>query len=690
MNQEKKIKFSIFAKLITVTLTLIVLPLIALGGISLYNFTSTTQKATDENLSNTTENKLNIIEQAISSATRDAYALSAESNAKSLLTMINNGEDKTKPDEVKQKAAQVEGFLKYTLEKSNGFYENLIFMDTSGKIVANALGTTGTSNSGTNSNKSGDSGSPLSVSEKVSITDVSQSPATNRPVVIVSTAVFDDNKKIIGSFLAPIEFNKLTELVIEKASGSNCSYYLIHGNGLVIAHENKDYIYKLDFSKENDSTKKALEQMKKAEKGLLVYTLKGDPKVAAYSKLPEQNWYVVTESPVSEYSKPINKMAVNTVVIMVICALVAIAGIFIFSRSISFRLKELTKVMSAIASGDLTQKIDIAQTGDEVGMLGNDFKTMENSLKSLISEVSLMGKSVAESSSKMLISSKEISRVSEEVAATVTEMADGAVNQAESTAKGNEKIKDVVVGLQNIANEMIESKELAQKANLAVEAGQKSVKYQDLKMNENKQVANDVSEAISLLSERSAEIGQILEVIKGISEQTNLLALNAAIEAARAGEQGKGFAVVAEEIRELAEQSGKSVKEIDAIIKEVQSGIAHSVAQIGKVGTVVGEQEKALQDTVKAFDNIFKVVGEINIKVSKVNEVANTINSQANDAGKMIDGIASISQDNASRTEEMAAQSEEQASELHQIAEFSSNLAGIAEKLKQSINRFKV
>ncbi|HEX9058860.1 MAG TPA: methyl-accepting chemotaxis protein, partial [Clostridia bacterium] len=403
-----------------------------------------------------------------------------------------------------------------------------------------------------------------------------------------------------------------------------------------------------------------------------------------------QNWYVVTENPLSEYSKPINKMAVNTVVIMVICALVAIAGIFMFSRSISFRLKDLTKVMSAIASGDLTQKIDVAQTGDEIEMLGNDFKTMESSLKNLISEVSLMGKSVAESSAKMLISSKEISRVSEEVAATVTEMAEGAVNQAESTSKGNEKIKDVVVGLQNIANEMLESKELAQKANLAVEAGQKSVKYQDLKMNENKQVANDVSEAISLLSERSAEIGQILEVIKGISEQTNLLALNAAIEAARAGEQGKGFAVVAEEIRELAEQSGKSVKEIDAIIKEVQSGIEHSVAQIGKVGTVVGEQEKALLDTVKAFDNIFKVVGEINIKASKVNEVANIINSQANDAGKMIDGIASISQDNASRTEEMAAQSEEQASELHQIAEFSSNLADIAEKLKQSINRFKV
>jgi methyl-accepting chemotaxis protein len=301
-----------------------------------------------------------------------------------------------------------------------------------------------------------------------------------------------------------------------------------------------------------------------------------------------------------------------------------------------------------------------------------------------------MGNNVAESSSKMLISSNQISRVSEEIATTVTEMAEGAIYQAESTVEGNKKIKDVVEGLQNIANNMVESEELAQKANLAVEAGQKSVKYQGIKMTENKQVSNDVSKAIRILSERSAEIGEILEVIKGISEQTNLLALNAAIEAAGAGEHGKGFAVVAEEVRKLAEESGISVKKIDAIIKEVQSGIEHTVAQIGKVGTVVDEQEKALIDTVEAFDNIFKVVGEINIKVSNVNEVANIINSQANDAGKMIDEIAGISQDTASRTEEMAAQSEEQASQMHQIAEFSNNLAGIAEKLKESINTFKI
>ncbi|UTW69580.1 hypothetical protein KHA80_23095 [Anaerobacillus sp. HL2] len=90
----------------------------------------------------------------------------------------------------------------------------------------------------------------------------------------------------------------------------------------------------------------------------------------------------------------------------------------------------------------------------------------------------------------------------------------------------------------------------------------------------------DINKRITELSSKSVQIGEIIEVIDDIAEQTNLLALNAAIEAARAGEAGKGFAVVADEVRKLAERSGKATKEISELINSIQENTKDSVKQL--------------------------------------------------------------------------------------------------------------
>lgn len=712
MQEERVVTSSIFKKLSFITLSLVVVPLLVLGGSSVFQFVTTTQNATNEALASTTENKIDIVEQALDAAKRGAYTLSQESNAKTAIIMKNSGQDKTNATLYAEKVASVKQFLVSTLEKSDGFYENLMFRDLEGNQIAGALDETAatatTAPTGTENTQAGaapqESGAQngstttteapaentMSTSEEVSISEVSVSPMTERPVIMISTGVFDDNGKAIGSFATPIEFNELTALLTEKAEGSSYNYFMMDETGQVIAHDNEDYLFTLKFGEENETTIKALEDMKTADSGIVHYTLEGEEKVAAYSKVPNENWYVLTEYPMSEYKEAINKTIFITILITALCGTLAVVCVLLLSRSISRQLRKLGEATHLIASGDLSHDIKVEKTNDEFELLGLDVQKMQDSLKGFIEQVSQMSHTVAVSSAKMLEGSNEMSSVSEEITATVIDLADGAVHQAESTAEGNTKIKQVVEGLSHIASEMETSKNLATRASETVAVGQESVKYQGVKMTESIRVSKDVSDAIATLSERSAEIGQILEVIRSISDQTNLLALNAAIEAARAGEQGKGFAVVADEIRKLAEQSGKSVKEIDNIIREVQSGIDHSVAQIGRVGVVVGEQERALRDTVAAFSNINEVVLEINDKVSKVNEVALNINLQAQNAGSMIEKIAEISQDTASCTQEMAAQSEEQASQLHQIAEFSSQLSDIAQNLKGNIDSFKI
>ncbi|MHB8126693.1 MAG: methyl-accepting chemotaxis protein [Desulfitobacteriaceae bacterium] len=373
-----------------------------------------------------------------------------------------------------------------------------------------------------------------------------------------------------------------------------------------------------------------------------------------------------------------------------IVLLIIIAYIFAsLYLAIKYSIKNIEKVVSRVSEGDLTVEFNI-NTKDEFKHIEIYLNNMLRNIKGLISQVRFMGEDVTLSSEEMMASTEEVGKVSEQIASAFSQLAKDATEQAASTERGNAKIIEVVDGLANIAIEMSKTEELAQTANGAVEAGQQSVELQNVKMQENKRANNNVGNAISALSQKSTEIGNILEVIKNISDQTNLLSLNAAIEAARAGEQGRGFAVVAEEIRKLAEQSSSSVKQIDEIIKEVQSGIEHAVVEMGNGHTVVTDMETAISDTVKAFDYISETVTEINCSIKKVAEVSKSISSKAKQAGDAISNITSVSQEAASGTEEVSASTEEQTAEIQQIAKSAEHLSTLANQLQDSINKFSL
>ncbi|WP_411912033.1 methyl-accepting chemotaxis protein [Pseudomonas spirodelae] len=145
---------------------------------------------------------------------------------------------------------------------------------------------------------------------------------------------------------------------------------------------------------------------------------------------------------------------------------------------------------------------------------------------------------------------------------------------------------------------------------------------------------------IETLSQKSNDIGQILDVIKGISEQTNLLALNAAIEAARAGEAGRGFAVVADEVRNLAQRTQSSAQEVQQMIEQLQTGAQDAVntmvesrrfsddsVRIGKqaggnlqsVTRRIGEIDGMNQSVATATEEQTSVVENLNMDITEIN-----------------------------------------------------------------------
>ncbi len=668
-----------------ISIFFVVIPLTVVAVFGMVNFSTSTQKATIETMQSSVANKIDLLQQIMDGMERVAKTTSQDVNAKQMLTGISNAGDNLLATNLTNKKTLLSSYLKQIFEDGNGMYENLFFTDATGVVVADATdGTAVGVNVGDRDYfKEAQSGGKMVVS------DVVTSLSTGRSSIVIAVPVYNDNGEFIGIFGMPIEFAEMTKLLIAREEGSSFIYTIFNSEGVIIAHENADYILKEGMSASADQ-KLLFEKMKKGDSSYGFYKVNGVEKIMAYAHYAENDWYVTTSEAVSNYMQPIQNFQVMIVLVGVACVLVAGVIAFFFSRSIATPLKQLSKVAQRASKGDLTAEVQNRKSKDEIGTLSENFAEMILNLKNLITEVKSMSDLTYTSSEGIKASAEDVNTVSNQIAIAVNELANAASTQATSTEKGNLKIVEVVTGLENIEKDMQDSEELTQQATTAVEIGQNSVELQAQKMRENKNASEAVAMAINELSVHSEEIGKILGVIKSISTQTNLLSLNAAIEAARAGEAGRGFSVVADEIRKLAEESGNSVLKIDAIIQEVQDGVFQAVTEMAKAQSVVDEQEVALKETVQAFTHISSVVSEINSSIKKVTSVSEELNQRAKEAGDTISDIASLSEETAASTEEVAASVEEQNSVITQIAESSENLSIMAKELQNSIEKFTV
>ena len=195
--------------------------------------------------------------------------------------------------------------------------------------------------------------------------------------------------------------------------------------------------------------------------------------------------------------------------------------------------------------------------------------------------------------------------------------------------------------------------------------------------------ASSASEKVDVLGEAAVEISKVTEVISEISAQTNLLALNATIEAARAGEAGKGFAVVANEIKELARQTSDATQKIKAQIEGIQNSTNETVTEIRDITDVIHQVNAIVETIASAVDEQAATTGEIGSNVQQaalgISEVNENVAQTSTVAGEIAGDINQIS----AVTEEIITSSEK-------VSGSADSLSGLAGKLGEAVQRFKV
>lgn len=381
------------------------------------------------------------------------------------------------------------------------------------------------------------------------------------------------------------------------------------------------------------------------------------------------------------------------VVIGTITILGFIIAVFLgilMTNDISKPLEKIKEYAIRLASYDFSAQIPITRKDEfaETGIQLNIAQKNVNHLVKIIQE-----------------KSQDIGAYSEELSATVEELASKAIsideavnniaNNMQESSSGTEEISASIQEVDSSIN-ILSQKAMdgSTNSNAAKERAVEVKSNSQKALKEAKEIAYEKEQRMIKVIEDGKVVDNIkvmADTIADIAEQTNLLALNAAIEAARAGDMGKGFAVVAEEVKTLAEQSAGAVKNIQETIIKVQETFKNSIDTgndiVEFINTDINSQFKAYEQTGNQYYDDSDFVSNISEEIASMSEEVAATVGQVSEA---VQNMAGVSQKSSESAEVIRESMNETTKALEQVAVTAQNQAELAQDLNEIIQKFKI
>lgn len=505
--------------------------------------------------------------------------------------------------------------------------------------------------------------------------------------VVSASGLLNDGSDTVRVIAADMTLDRISVIVNSFIEMHDAEAFLVDkDSSVILASRDSDLISKTLGADGQSAFYKDVEK-KVSGKSYDFCTLDGN--MTVFKEVNGTNWllvsYVPTRVVLADLVGLRNLMIIFSIIsILVLCVLIERV-----THVVIRPVKEMTRVITSMASGDFTVSMKV-KGNDEIAVMGRSVEHFIASMKEMIRQ---MGH-VSDRLEKQAGSSKNVSG----------EMNSAANIQSQSMTELNATVDQLSVSVNEIAQNATQlagvvadtkedSDKVEDKMRTTVEVSEKGKADMESVGNalHNIEISiHNLEEAVDKVGTASGEIVDIIKLIGDIAEETNLLSLNASIEAARAGEAGRGFAVVASQIGVLAKNSADSVAHITSLINEINGLVDDAVKQAGSSASDIESSADLIHIAVDTFDQIFQNIQETSHLIEGVVEKINQVDQVATNVAAISEEQAASSDEILATSESMLQQAKSISKNSEQVEAEAGNLAESADQLADQVKQFQI
>lgn len=615
----------------------------------------------------------NLLESSVNSQASKIEAWLEENLAS--MQMAKNMIEKLHPDE-----AQLQTILDASCGYSENYPEGLFLADANGSFLK-----------GTDSKKQEPNPKEsMWYQEGMTRVNMAVGSAHQNPDgtnVVSASGLLNDGSDTVRVIAADMTLDRISVIVNSFIEMHDAEAFLVDKDSSVILASRDSGLISRTLGADGQSAFYKDVEKKVSGKSYDFCTLDGN--MTVFKEVNGTNWllvsYVPTRVVLADLVGLRNLMIIFSIIsILVLCVLIERV-----THVVIRPVKEMTRVITSMASGDFTVSMKV-KGNDEIAVMGRSVEHFIASMKEMIRQ---MGH-VSDRLEKQAGSSKNVSG----------EMNSAANIQSQSMTELNATVDQLSVSVNEIAQNATQlagvvadtkedSDKVEDKMRTTVEVSEKGKADMESVGNalHNIEISiHNLEEAVDKVGTASGEIVDIIKLIGDIAEETNLLSLNASIEAARAGEAGRGFAVVASQIGVLAKNSADSVAHITSLINEINGLVDDAVKQAGSSASDIESSADLIHTAVDTFDQIFQNIQETSHLIEGVVEKINQVDQVATNVAAISEEQAASSDEILATSESMLQQAKSISKNSEQVEAEAGNLAESADQLADQVKQFQI
>lgn len=630
--------------------------------------------------------------EALSQKTEFLTYVPSETDLKQM-ALSGEAESSYNPNQDPKPLAQVLKALEASYQSNSDYFANLSIAYSNG----------------TRWNYKGESGSiadrayfkQVMDSGKSVISDALVSNTTGKLSVILAVPLVNANGQSIGILYATLALDKVQDAVDGVKPGKSGHSVLIDPSGMLLAYKPNEALEgkRLSDIKEPELAdiynhwQKAFASTEDKQ-GYLTELSDTKQTYEAVFKAVEVPtlgpWLLVAQAPKKETHQNIAWMTQFYLGLAAVCLVMAVFVGKWVAQSISKPFSKLMAFSKTLTEGKLNESLHLKTDIDEIQSLAQHLESLGVVLKRCILDIHSSSTALTQLAENLNEVSFSVNATGEEIAHVVENMASEAVSQAESLESSLMQVSLLNNGIEGVKGEGMTLERLAEGLLKSQSAGESSMLSLKTISSQSQSAANGIAVAIRDTHDSASAIRTASEMISTIANQTNLLALNAAIEAARAGEAGRGFAVVAEEIKKLADESGKFsadiTSRIETLFQQTNSAVTHT-EDLLKSGEA---QALAVGTSLEVYQHIGQSVEELNQAAGTLGQSAVNMSMGIAQFTTTMGHLSESAQNGAAIAQEISAGISTQTDALEQVKSVAEEASELSKALNQSVSQFTI